>query len=86
VWRERAGPWRDVATRRLLEQFGVTQDITATADPALLLEPLPLADSTLERQGPARDCQPIGMSVREPGGTTQGPRGGRLPPAARQRG
>jgi polysaccharide pyruvyl transferase WcaK-like protein len=31
---------RDVATRRLLEQIGAAQDITVTADPALLLEPL----------------------------------------------
>lgn len=62
---------RDVATRRLLEQIGVTREITVTADPALLLEPA-RADGVLERQGITRERHLVGMSVREPGGSTHG--------------
>jgi polysaccharide pyruvyl transferase CsaB len=62
---------RDVSTRRLLEQIGVTADIVVTADPALLLEAAPV-DGALERQGIAHDRHLVGMSVREPGGSTHG--------------
>ncbi len=63
---------RDAASQRLLEQIGVTQDITVTADPALLLEPALRSSGVLERQGITRDRQLVGLSVREPGGTTHG--------------
>jgi polysaccharide pyruvyl transferase CsaB len=63
---------RDLATRRLLEQIGVTREITVTADPALLLEPAVPEKDTLERQGITRERHLVGMSVREPGGATHG--------------
>jgi polysaccharide pyruvyl transferase CsaB len=63
---------RDVASRRLLEQIGVTPQITVTADPALLLEPARRRHDVLGRQGITRERQLVGMSVREPGGTTHG--------------
>ncbi len=62
---------RDVATKRLFEQIGVTRDIAVTADPALLLEPVTV-EGVLEAQGIARDRHLVGMSVREPGDGTNG--------------
>jgi polysaccharide pyruvyl transferase CsaB len=58
---------RSVRDRRLLEEIGVTQSVTATADPAVLLEPSPssvLRDQGLRTSG----LRLVGMSVREPGG------------------
>lgn len=58
---------REPGALKVLEEAGVKRDIVVTADPALLLEPEPLAPGALEREGldPARRL--IGMSVREPG-------------------
>ncbi|BAU47959.1 polysaccharide pyruvyl transferase [Sulfurifustis variabilis] len=58
---------REPGALKVLEEIGVKRDIVVTADPALLLEPEPLAPGALEREGldPARRL--IGMSVREPG-------------------
>lgn len=58
---------REPGALKVLEEVGVKRDIVVTADPALLLEPEPLAPGALEREGldPARRL--IGMSVREPG-------------------
>ncbi len=59
---------RDTETKRLLEEVGVRRPIEVTADPALLLTPLPFTDEMLEREGVAKDRRLVGMSVREPGG------------------
>lgn len=59
---------RDLGAKRLLEQIGVERPIAVTADPALLLEPLPFPDRRLEREGMGKTHHLVGMSVREPGG------------------
>ena len=59
---------RDLQTKRLLEQVGVERPIAVTADPALLLRPLPFPEPTLEREGIGKERHLVGMSVREPGG------------------
>ena len=58
---------REKAAKRLLEESGVTQEITVTADPALLLEPEPFTQQMLEREGLSDGQRLIGMSVREAG-------------------
>jgi polysaccharide pyruvyl transferase CsaB len=59
---------RDGPTRRLLEDLGVTVDITVTADPAVLLEPDPLTlEEILLAEAIDPDARLIGFSVREPG-------------------
>ncbi len=58
---------RAVDSRKLLEQIGVQRPIEVTADPALLLEPEPLAPDALLREGLHGDRPLVGMSVREPG-------------------
>jgi polysaccharide pyruvyl transferase CsaB len=58
---------RDVRDRRLLEEIGVDREIVVTADPALLLEPVPRS-SALDREGIRSGRRLVGMSVREPGG------------------
>jgi polysaccharide pyruvyl transferase CsaB len=63
---------RDPETRRLLEHIGVTAEIAVTADPALLLTPAPVPAGELEFRGIDRERHLVGMSVREPGGTTHG--------------
>jgi polysaccharide pyruvyl transferase CsaB len=63
---------RDLGTRRLLEQIGVTNEIFVTADPALLLQPAPAAAPEIEWQALDRERHLVGMSVREPGGRTHG--------------
>jgi len=63
---------RDLGSRRLLEQIGVTKDIAVTADPALLLQPMDTPPPGGEWQGVDRERHLVGMSVREPGGTTHG--------------
>jgi polysaccharide pyruvyl transferase CsaB len=58
---------RDRQGRQLLEEVGVTQEIQVTADPALLMEPEPLPEDALTREGlDAGHCL-VGFSVREPG-------------------
>ena len=59
---------RDLQTKRLLEQIGVERPIAVTADPALLLRPLPFPEPRLEREGIGKQRHLVGMSVREPGG------------------
>jgi polysaccharide pyruvyl transferase CsaB len=58
---------RERNARKVLEEAGVDQDVVVTADPALLLEPEPLPEGTLEQEGVAVPHPVIGMSVREPG-------------------
>jgi polysaccharide pyruvyl transferase CsaB len=57
---------RERRARQLLEEVGV-RDIEVTADPAFLLEPAPLPDGTLQREGLNENRRLIGLSVREPG-------------------
>jgi len=58
---------RERRARQLLEEIGVRVEIEITADPALLLEPEPLAADTLKREGLDESHRLIGLSVREPG-------------------
>jgi len=58
---------RDRRARTLLEQIGVRGPVEITADPALLLEPEPLPEDSLKREGLDLSHRLIGMSVREPG-------------------
>jgi polysaccharide pyruvyl transferase CsaB len=58
---------RDRQGRQLLEEVGVTQEIQVTADPALLMEPEPLPDDALTREGLDAGRCLVGFSVREPG-------------------
>jgi len=58
---------RDAFGYRLLEDVGVSQDITLTADPALLLGPDALPVEALHAEGVDFDRHLVGFSVREPG-------------------
>jgi polysaccharide pyruvyl transferase WcaK-like protein len=58
---------RDRLGYRLLEDVGVTQEITLTADPALLLEPEELPVDDLRAEGVDIGRTLVGFSVREPG-------------------
>ena len=58
---------RERDARKLLEEIGLTREIVVTADPALLLEPAPLAEDALKREGLDSGRQLVGVSVREPG-------------------
>lgn len=58
---------RERQARRLLEEVGIRRHIEVTADPALLLQPEPLPDDALLREGLREHGRLIGMSVREPG-------------------
>jgi polysaccharide pyruvyl transferase CsaB len=59
---------RDRGSKHLLESLGVQREIHVTADPALILEPRPLPEDALEREGIERHgTWLIGVSVREPG-------------------
>jgi polysaccharide pyruvyl transferase CsaB len=59
---------RERGSQHLLESLGVQQGIHVTADPALLLEPQPIPEDALEREGIERHGKwLIGLSVREPG-------------------
>jgi polysaccharide pyruvyl transferase CsaB len=58
---------RERQARKLLEEVGVRQPIEVTADPALLLDPEPLPDDALIREGIEGHTRLIGISVREPG-------------------
>jgi polysaccharide pyruvyl transferase CsaB len=64
---------RDRSTRQLLEDLGVTTEITVTTDPALLLnaEPLTLKE-ILRAEAIDPDARLIGFSVREPGPAAPG--------------
>lgn len=58
---------RDRQARRLLEDIGLQREVLVTADPALLLEPEPLPEDALQREGLDRSRRLVGLSVREPG-------------------
>lgn len=58
---------RDRNSKRVLEECGVKREILVTADPALLLQPEPLPEEILLREGIDHQRRLIGMSVREPG-------------------
>jgi polysaccharide pyruvyl transferase CsaB len=58
---------RERGARQILEDVGVHREILVTADPALLLEPEPLAKDVLKREGLDHGRHLVGMSVREPG-------------------
>jgi len=57
---------RERRAQQLLEEVGV-RDIEVTADPAFLLEPEPLPEEALQREGLNQNRRLIGISVREPG-------------------
>lgn len=63
---------RDLGTRRLLEQIGVTNQIAVTADPALLLQPAAAPPPEIDWDELGRERHLVGISVREPGGRTHG--------------
>lgn len=58
---------RDKQAHKLLEEVGVSHEIHVTADPALLIEPEPIDESVLTREGLDADQMLVGISVREPG-------------------
>jgi polysaccharide pyruvyl transferase WcaK-like protein len=58
---------RDEGSKRLLEDAGVEREILVTADPALLLRPIPFDRARLAREGIPDDVRLVGVSVREPG-------------------
>ncbi len=58
---------RDRRSRQLLEESGVQRDILVTADPAVLLEPEPVDNGQLKREGITGKKKLIGLSVRETG-------------------
>ena len=57
---------RERRAQQILEEVGV-RDIEVTADPAFLLEPEPLPEEALQREGLNKNRRLIGFSVREPG-------------------
>lgn len=58
---------RDRHGRKVLEEIGVDRPIEVTADPALLLEPEPLASGALAGEVVDPERRLVGLSVREPG-------------------
>jgi polysaccharide pyruvyl transferase WcaK-like protein len=58
---------RERGARQVLEDVGLHREIIVTADPALLLEPEPLAKDALKREGLDHGRHLVGLSVREPG-------------------
>lgn len=58
---------RERSAKKILEDAGVDCRIDITADPALLLEPEPLGEHDLHREGLDLKSNLIGISVREPG-------------------
>jgi polysaccharide pyruvyl transferase CsaB len=58
---------RDREAKQLLEEIGVRTPITTTADPAVLLEPAPLAPDALDREGFIEGRPRVAFSLREPG-------------------
>jgi polysaccharide pyruvyl transferase CsaB len=58
---------RDCGARRLLEDIGVERRVEVTADPALLLAPVPFRAEQLAAEGVAAGRPLVGMSIREPG-------------------
>lgn len=58
---------RDQESRMLLEEAGLLNPITVTADPAFLLEPEDFPVHLLREEGVPAGRHLVGMSVREPG-------------------
>ncbi|OHB49364.1 MAG: polysaccharide pyruvyl transferase [Planctomycetes bacterium GWF2_41_51] len=58
---------RDRQSMKLLEEVGVKKKIILTADPALLLQPSPISEDLIKREGLDQQHRKIGFSVREPG-------------------
>jgi polysaccharide pyruvyl transferase CsaB len=59
---------REASARRLLEEIGVEQKISVTADPALLLRPGEFTTDMLHAEGVECGRRLVGLSVRERGG------------------
>jgi len=53
--------------KKILEEIGVHREVVVTADPALLLEPTSIPQSTFRREHMDGKHRLVGMSVREPG-------------------
>ncbi|MFD2763408.1 polysaccharide pyruvyl transferase family protein [Micromonospora eburnea] len=58
---------RDQESRMVLEEAGLLNPITVTADPAFLLEPEDFPESWLREEGVPAGKRLVGLSVREPG-------------------
>ena len=58
---------RDQESRMVLEEAGLVNPITVTADPALLLEPEEFPQQWLRDEGVPAGTRLVGLSVREPG-------------------
>lgn len=58
---------RERESKKILGDLGITKEIEVTADPALLLEPTPLSEEILKKEGIDPKVPFIGFSVREPG-------------------
>ncbi|KKJ99901.1 polysaccharide pyruvyl transferase family protein [Micromonospora sp. HK10] len=58
---------RDQESRMVLEEAGLLNPITVTADPAFLLEPEEFPASWLREEGVPAGTRLVGLSVREPG-------------------
>ncbi|SCE88031.1 polysaccharide pyruvyl transferase CsaB [Micromonospora viridifaciens] len=58
---------RDQESRMVLEEAGLLNPITVTADPAFLLEPDDFPESWLRDEGVPAGKRLVGLSVREPG-------------------
>ncbi|MEU5552729.1 MULTISPECIES: polysaccharide pyruvyl transferase family protein [unclassified Micromonospora] len=58
---------RDQESRMVLEEAGLLNPITVTADPAFLLEPEDFPAALLREEGVPAGKRLVGMSVREPG-------------------
>ncbi|MEU5831816.1 polysaccharide pyruvyl transferase family protein [Micromonospora tulbaghiae] len=58
---------RDQESRMVLEEAGLVNPITVTADPAFLLEPEEFPQQWLREEGVPAGSRLVGLSVREPG-------------------
>jgi polysaccharide pyruvyl transferase CsaB len=58
---------RERGAKRVLEVAGVAREIIVTADPALLLDSVPLPEDSLVKEHMNGGNRLVGMSVREPG-------------------
>ncbi len=58
---------RDQESRMVLEEAGLLNPVTVTADPAFLLEPEDFPESWLREEGVPAGRRLVGLSVREPG-------------------
>lgn len=58
---------RDQESRMVLEEAGLVNPVTVTADPAFLLEPEDFPERLLREEGVPAGRRLIGLSVREPG-------------------